>query len=161
MLRSFLLCSFFWTWHIGNSTTYGYQPNPMWNYKVSSFLPLSISLPSLLLLHLQAILTSPSSSLHSSFSSPALSFVFQLGLSQGWSPKDPREATGHCASLGVTAAAQPDGTFPSWHTGGAGAGVDVKTRNAWPPASFADVNAAQVRRSVPSCSMMGDEMRVR
>lgn len=25
---------FFWTWHIGNSTTLGYAPSPMWHYQL-------------------------------------------------------------------------------------------------------------------------------
>jgi glucan 1,3-beta-glucosidase len=78
---------------------------------------------------------------------------YKLGLEKGWSPKDPRDATGVCASLDVTATNQFDGTFPAWHTGGAGAGESVSTRNAWPPASFADVPAAQVRAS-PSLGVL-------
>jgi len=46
---------------------------------------------------------------------------YQLGLEGGWMPKDPRMATGKCASVGVN---QPfEGTFQSWQTGGAGAGT--------------------------------------
>lgn len=47
---------FFWTWRIGNSTTRGYAPSPMWHY--------------------------------------------QLGLEQGWIPKDPRSAGGYCKRSG-------------------------------------------------------------
>lgn len=47
---------------------------------------------------------------------------YQLGLQEGWIPKDPRDAVGHCAALLGTP--QPfDGTFPLTATGGPGAGT--------------------------------------
>ncbi|KAI8978178.1 glycoside hydrolase [Trametes punicea] len=61
---------------------------------------------------------------------------YQLGLQNGWMPPDPRVASGKCQHLG--AAMDPfDGTFQSWQTGGAGAGVIAPSATqalAWPPA---------------------------
>ncbi|PPR05392.1 hypothetical protein CVT24_008006 [Panaeolus cyanescens] len=61
---------------------------------------------------------------------------YKLGLQQGWIPKDPREAIGHCArQLNST---QPfDGRYPSSATGGPGAGTldpAQSTLHAFPPA---------------------------
>jgi len=60
---------------------------------------------------------------------------YRLGLQQGWIPKDPREAVGHCASvLGSSSAF--DGNYPATATGGAGAGtIDPAqiTSHAFPP----------------------------
>ena len=47
---------------------------------------------------------------------------YSLGLQQGWMPQDPREAVGICGTLGVQFN-QPVNSFPSWQTGGAGAGT--------------------------------------
>jgi len=67
---------------------------------------------------------------------------YQLGLEQGWMPKDPREAVGACASAGVTP--QPtaifNGTYSAWQTGGAGAGTiaadQLSSYGLWPPTSM-------------------------
>ncbi|KAI0371071.1 glycoside hydrolase [Pilatotrama ljubarskyi] len=61
---------------------------------------------------------------------------YKLGLEGGWMPKDPRTASGMCASLGV--AGQPfDGNFQPWQTGGPGAGTIASAATAsvqpWPP----------------------------
>jgi glucan 1,3-beta-glucosidase len=47
---------------------------------------------------------------------------YQLGLQQGWIPKDPREAVGHCARI-LTSTQIFDGNYPSSATGGVGAGT--------------------------------------
>jgi len=47
---------------------------------------------------------------------------YQLGLQQGWVPKDPREAIGHCAQI-LTSSQIFDGNYPSSATGGSGAGT--------------------------------------
>lgn len=57
---------------------------------------------------------------------------YQLGLQQGWVPKDPRQAIGQCGSVLTTS--QPfNGNFPSTATGGAGAGtVDPAQSSSYP-----------------------------
>lgn len=59
---------------------------------------------------------------------------YRLGLEKGWIPKDPREATGHCArQLGVS---EPfSGQHPVSATGGPGAGTQVATL-AFPPTAL-------------------------
>ncbi|KAH7107767.1 glycoside hydrolase [Auriculariales sp. MPI-PUGE-AT-0066] len=55
---------------------------------------------------------------------------YKLGLEQGWMPTDPREADGKCS------AANFDGVFSAWQTGGAGAGstaATYTTQYPWPP----------------------------
>jgi len=42
---------------------------------------------------------------------------YQLGVQQGWIPKDPREAIGHCASV-LSSSLIFDGTYPASATGG-------------------------------------------
>ncbi|KAF8182287.1 exo-beta-1,3-glucanase [Pholiota molesta] len=63
---------------------------------------------------------------------------YQLGLQQGWIPKDPRDAIGHCAKvLGSSQAF--DGTYPATATGGAGAGTIDSVQSAshtFPPATI-------------------------
>ncbi|KAI0337316.1 glycoside hydrolase [Trametopsis cervina] len=53
-------------------------------------------------------------------SSPMWSY--QLGLQNGWMPTDPRDAVGTCTTLNVPFAVNFTGPFPSWQTGGSGAG---------------------------------------
>ncbi|KAH9480680.1 putative glucan 1,3-beta-glucosidase D [Psilocybe cubensis] len=63
---------------------------------------------------------------------------YQLGLQQGWIPKDPREAIGHCASV-LGSSQLFDGNYPATATGGAGAGtVDPaqSTSHPFPPATI-------------------------
>ncbi|RDB14918.1 putative glucan 1,3-beta-glucosidase D [Hypsizygus marmoreus] len=63
---------------------------------------------------------------------------YRLGLQQGWIPKDPREAIGHCASV-LQSSQTFDGTFLAAATGGAGAGnIDpIQTSlHAFPPATI-------------------------
>ncbi|KAJ3511582.1 hypothetical protein NLJ89_g4016 [Agrocybe chaxingu] len=47
---------------------------------------------------------------------------YRLGLQQGWIPKDPREAIGHCAQV-LSSSQIFDGKYPSTATGGVGAGT--------------------------------------
>jgi glucan 1,3-beta-glucosidase len=62
--------------------------------------------------------------------SPAWSY--QLGLEQGWMPKDPRSASGVC---GNTSPWTPP--LKPWQTGGTGAGLNVQSDGLqWPPASI-------------------------
>ncbi|KZP03930.1 glycoside hydrolase family 5 protein [Athelia psychrophila] len=62
---------------------------------------------------------------------------YQLGLQNGWIPKDPRTAISHCANHGAGGTAPFNGQFEPWQTGGAGAGVIASTFTAeygkWPP----------------------------
>lgn len=64
---------------------------------------------------------------------------YQLGLNNGWIPQNPRDAYGHCASLGISLDIPFDGTFLPYQTGG-GSGVidsaDLATFGAWPPTSI-------------------------
>lgn len=53
-------------------------------------------------------------------SSPMWSY--QLGLENGWMPTDPRDAVGTCDTLGVQFNNPFPGDYPSWQTGGSGAG---------------------------------------
>ncbi|GJE83932.1 glycoside hydrolase family 5 protein [Phanerochaete sordida] len=53
-------------------------------------------------------------------SSPMWSY--QLGLQNGWMPLDPRDAVGTCDTLGVQFNQPFPGDYPSWQTGGSGAG---------------------------------------
>ena len=64
---------------------------------------------------------------------------YQLGLDNGWMPKDPRTAQGTCAKLGAGVATF-DGTYSAWQTGGAGAGTfsaGATAQFVWPPTSIA------------------------
>jgi glucan 1,3-beta-glucosidase len=68
---------------------------------------------------------------------------YQLGLENGWMPKDPRAAVGMCAAVG---AAGPtfDGKFQPWQTGGAGAGTIAPEATAafpWPPPAISHADA--------------------
>ncbi|KZV99347.1 glycoside hydrolase [Exidia glandulosa HHB12029] len=73
---------------------------------------------------------------------------YQLGLEQGWIPKNPREAIGHCQSRGVQF--DPAMAFTSLApsaTGGPGApttldAAAIATIGAWPPTSLGQVNGA-------------------
>ncbi|KAG6840682.1 hypothetical protein C0991_005143, partial [Blastosporella zonata] len=63
---------------------------------------------------------------------------YQLGLHNGWMPKDPRTALGTCESLGVSGP-NFDGVFEPWQTGGVGAGTIAASSTAsypWPPATI-------------------------
>ncbi|KZP09046.1 glycoside hydrolase family 5 protein [Athelia psychrophila] len=62
---------------------------------------------------------------------------YQLGLQNGWIPKDPRQAISHCANQGAGGSFPFNGQFQPWQTGGVGAGVIASTFIAqygqWPP----------------------------
>ncbi|KAG7445616.1 glycoside hydrolase [Guyanagaster necrorhizus] len=64
---------------------------------------------------------------------------YQLGLQQGWVPKDPREAIGHCASV-LSSSQIFDGSYPATATGGSGAGTVEAAQTSshvFPPPSLA------------------------
>jgi len=66
---------------------------------------------------------------------------YSLGLTNGWIPKDPRTASGKCKALGV---GDPvfSGTYSSWQTGGAGAGLLASAAYPWPPATLSGLGGA-------------------
>ncbi|RPD70874.1 glycoside hydrolase [Lentinus tigrinus ALCF2SS1-7] len=81
---------------------------------------------------------------------------YQLGLEQGWMPKDPHTALGKCESLGANMAAF-DGDYQSWMTGGASAGTIAASATQslqWPPASLTDIPAASMA-SIPQYTPTG------
>lgn len=70
---------------------------------------------------------------------------YELGLMEGWIPKDARGSNGACGAVapaqGVTySTASWAGTLSAWATGGAGAGTiqaaQVSTYSTWPPANI-------------------------
>ncbi|KAF8329749.1 glycoside hydrolase superfamily [Cantharellus anzutake] len=71
---------------------------------------------------------------------------YRLGWENGWLPKDPRSASGVCASQGVTTLWTPP--LAAWQTGGQGAGTiaagQLQTYGAWPPTTMSpSVNNVQ------------------
>lgn len=65
---------------------------------------------------------------------------YKLGLDNGWMPKDPSKAIGHCAAAGVdiSPADAFDGNYPASATGGPGAPTALAagataTIGSWPP----------------------------
>ncbi|CAL1705012.1 unnamed protein product [Somion occarium] len=69
----------------------------------------------------------------------APAWSYQLGLQEGWMPKDPRQAIGKCGGK------NPVGALKPWQTGGAGAGqldADFTSSYAWPPTSISQGGAA-------------------
>ncbi|KAL1743873.1 glycoside hydrolase family 5 protein [Schizophyllum fasciatum] len=66
---------------------------------------------------------------------------YQLGLQEGYIPKDPRAARGLCAAVGADRQ-DFDGSYAPWATGGAGAG-ELATAYPWPPATINAVGGAQ------------------
>lgn len=63
---------------------------------------------------------------------------YKLGLDNGWIPTNPRNAIGHCVSLGVAQDTPFDGTFEPWQTGGGDGALretDLARYGAWPPPS--------------------------
>lgn len=68
---------------------------------------------------------------------------YQLGLQEGWLPKDPRSGAGTCAKQGVVS---PLGaSLSGYQTGGPGAGTflaaQVNSYGQWPPSSMSGVTA--------------------
>lgn len=71
---------------------------------------------------------------------------YQLGLREGWIPKDPREAIGTCQRLGVSNPFSGEFSEP-YMTGGPGAGTLSQGASAsypWPPRSLINIDAAQM-----------------
>lgn len=75
---------------------------------------------------------------------------YQLGLQNGWMPKDPRTASGICANQNVWSP-----PLQAWQTGGVGAGqipASVSSSYAWPPATISNAGAVT---SLPSYTPTG------
>lgn len=73
---------------------------------------------------------------------------YQLGLENGWMPKDPREASGVC---GNTSPWTPP--LKPWQTGGTGAGLNVQSNTLqWPPTS---ISSGGLVASLPSYTPTG------
>ncbi|KAG1858453.1 glycoside hydrolase family 5 protein [Suillus subalutaceus] len=67
---------------------------------------------------------------------------YQLGLQNGWMPKDPRVASGSCANQGIW-----NPPLQAWQTGGAGAGqipATVTASYTWPPAQISNAGAVSL-----------------
>lgn len=65
---------------------------------------------------------------------------YKLGLENGWMPKDPREASGTCESLGYPQQQPFDGSYESWQTSGQGGTLTPTTTEdySWPPPTLVD-----------------------
>ncbi|KAJ7232221.1 glycoside hydrolase superfamily [Mycena haematopus] len=64
---------------------------------------------------------------------------YQLGLQEGWIPRDPRTAIGKCAALGMTP--NPfNGTFADWATGGVTSTIPASSSASfpWPPTTISN-----------------------
>lgn len=75
---------------------------------------------------------------------------YQLGLQNGWMPKDPRVASGTCVNQNIWSP-----PLLAWQTGGAGAGqipASVSSSYAWPPATLSNAGAVT---SLPSYTPTG------
>lgn len=73
---------------------------------------------------------------------------YQLGLENGWMPKDPREAEGVCGNSNPW-----NPPLRSWQTGGAGAGnipASVTASLAWPPPTISNAGAISLLPSYTS-----------
>lgn len=67
---------------------------------------------------------------------------YQLGLQNGWMPKDPRVASGTCANQGIWSP-----PLQAWQTGGAGAGqipASVTASYTWPPSQISNAGAVSL-----------------
>lgn len=73
---------------------------------------------------------------------------YQLGLDNGWMPKDPRQASGICGNTNPwTPPLKP------WQTGGTGAGLNVQSNTLqWPPTS---ISSGGLVASLPSYTPTG------
>ncbi|KAH7101447.1 glycoside hydrolase family 5 protein [Auriculariales sp. MPI-PUGE-AT-0066] len=76
---------------------------------------------------------------------------YQLGLQEGWMPKDPRDAAGHCQKVGV-AIPQFNGVLPASATGGPTAPKTLAPAAtagiaSWPPTNFDNVPGNNVMPS--------------
>jgi glucan 1,3-beta-glucosidase len=64
---------------------------------------------------------------------------YQLGLQNGWIPLNPRDAFGHCVSLGVAMDSPFDGPSEPYQTGGGDGVIDpsiIANYGLWPPTSI-------------------------
>ncbi|EKM79666.1 hypothetical protein AGABI1DRAFT_114151 [Agaricus bisporus var. burnettii JB137-S8] len=84
---------------------------------------------------------------------------YKLGLEQGWIPRDPREAIGHCASV-LKSSQIFDGNYPVTATGGVGAGTvnpSQASSHAFPPPtigpSFSGTQIALLPTYTPTGSL--------
>jgi len=71
----------------------------------------------------------------------APSWSYQLGLQQGWIPRDPRTALGKCQALGLTP--NPfDGTYADWATGGVTSSIPASSSASFPwlPTTISNAN---------------------
>lgn len=83
---------------------------------------------------------------------------YQLGLEVGIIPRDPREADGACASLGVAQNAPFVGTYSAWQTGGVGANqlpVSVSVDFPWPPLTLSDITPSNAVTLLPTYTDTG------
>jgi glucan 1,3-beta-glucosidase len=64
---------------------------------------------------------------------------YQLGLQNGWLPKDPRTSIGKCASLGSNQAPF-DGNYAPWQTGESTSSIPASSSSSfpWPPPSISN-----------------------
>ncbi|KAJ6515629.1 glycoside hydrolase family 5 protein [Mycena sanguinolenta] len=64
---------------------------------------------------------------------------YQLGLREGWIPRDPRTAVGKCAALGVTPTPF-NGTYAEWATGGVTSTIPASSSASfpWPPTTISN-----------------------
>jgi len=71
----------------------------------------------------------------------APSWSYQLGLREGWIPKDPRTAVGKCAALGLTFTPF-NGTYADWATGGVTSTIPASSSASfpWPPTTISNAN---------------------
>ncbi|KAI0302303.1 glycoside hydrolase family 5 protein [Multifurca ochricompacta] len=71
---------------------------------------------------------------------------YQLGLENGWMPKDPRASIGKCQALGGIQAPF-SGTYSAWQTGGPGAGTIASDASSsfsqWPPSTISGVDGVR------------------
>lgn len=69
---------------------------------------------------------------------------YQLGLTNGWVPTDPREAIGKCNSIGAPLDKPFSGTFQAWQTGGdpAAKPTAAAAYDEWPPKTLGSIAAA-------------------
>lgn len=78
---------------------------------------------------------------------------YQLGLENAWMPKDPRQASGTCESLGYAQDQPFDGAYASWQTSGVDATLTPSTTEdySWPPPTLVDQpDAAQLPVYTPT-----------
>lgn len=73
-------------------------------------------------------------------------------------PRDPREADGACASLGVPQSAPFAGTYSAWQTGGVGTNqlpASVTAEFPWPPLTLKDITPSDAVTLLPTYTDTG------